>query len=141
MERTFQEVGAFEKIPDFKALFTKIYAHFATADPWEVYPDTIKSLKNLHQNGLEMGVISNFDTRLFALLELLGLSQYFQSVTISSYTGSAKPDPRIFLAALEKHNCPPSHAWHIGDSFKDDYEGAKAVGIKPILIKRDKILF
>lgn len=141
VEKTFKEVGVFEQIPDFTALFTRIYAHFATADPWEVYPDSVKSLKQWHKIGIELGVISNFDTRLYAVLELLGLSQYFQSITISSYTGSAKPDPRIFLAALEKHNCVPQKAWHIGDSLKEDYEGAKAVGIKAILIERKDPLF
>jgi putative hydrolase of the HAD superfamily len=134
-------VGAWEKIPDFTALFTRIYAHFATADPWEVYPDSVKSLKQWHKQGIELGIISNFDTRLYAVLELLDLSQYFQSVTISSYTGSAKPDTRIFLAALEKHNCPPHLAWHIGDSRKEDYDGAKAVGMKAILIDRQDPLF
>jgi putative hydrolase of the HAD superfamily len=138
---TFQEVGVFEQISDFPALFTRIYAHFATADPWQIYPDTMKSLQVWHQQGIELGIISNFDTRLYAVLELLGIRQYFQTITISSNAGSAKPDSRIFLVALEKHNCPPDQAWHIGDSPKEDYEGAKAVGIKPILIERKHPLF
>ena len=138
---TFKEVGVFEEISDFKALYTRIYAHFATADPWVVYPDSVKSLKYWQKKGVELGVISNFDTRLYSVLKLLGLSEYFDTITISSHTGSAKPDSRIFMLALEKHNCPPQKAWHIGDSPKEDYEGAIAVGIKPFLIERKEPLF
>jgi putative hydrolase of the HAD superfamily len=42
----------------------------------------------------------------------------------------------VFQAALEKHGCLPQQAWHIGDSWKEDYQGAIAVGIRAIWLKR-----
>ncbi|HEY9641276.1 MAG TPA: HAD-IA family hydrolase [Coleofasciculaceae cyanobacterium] len=50
--------------------------------------------------------------------------------------GVAKPHPQVFQAALEKHGCLPQQAWHIGDSLKEDYEGAIAAGIRAIWLKR-----
>jgi putative hydrolase of the HAD superfamily len=50
--------------------------------------------------------------------------------------GFAKPDPQIFVAALQKHSCDAKDAWHIGDSFRQDYQGAKAAGIRAILLER-----
>jgi putative hydrolase of the HAD superfamily len=70
------------------------------------------------------------------VLKALKLEEYFTSVTISTQTGVAKPDPQIFAAALEKHHCEAKDAWHIGDSLKEDYQGAKAAGLKAILLDR-----
>lgn len=83
-----------------------------------------------------MGVLSNFDSRLYSVLDALDLRQFFTSITISTEVGAAKPDPLIFATALNKHKCPAKLAWHIGDSLKEDYQGAKAAGLKAILLQR-----
>lgn len=85
---------------------------------------------------IELGVLSNFDSRLHTVLPALGLAEFFSSVTISTEVGAAKPDARIFQAALQKHECSPAQAWHIGDRQKEDYEGAKAAGLRAVLLKR-----
>jgi len=133
---TFGGVGVLDQFRDFNVFFTQLYSHFATADPWYVYPDVIPSLKHWQDLGIELGIISNFDTRIYTVIELLELRPYFSSITISSTTGAAKPDKAIFLAALKKYNFQPEEAWHIGDSLKDDYYGAKAVGIRSFLLER-----
>ena len=134
--RTFQQVGVLEQFSDFSAFFTELYNHFATAEPWFVYPDVRPALERLQQSGIELGVVSNFDSRLYLVLQALDLAQFFTSVTISTEVGSAKPDPKIFAVGLKKHDCPAQAAWHIGDSLKEDYEGAQAAGLKAILINR-----
>ncbi len=136
--RTFQEVGVFNQFSDFSAFFTELYHHFATADPWFIYPDVLPTLKRWHQLGIELGVLSNFDSRLYSVLQALDLAQFFTSVTISTEVGAAKPDPQIFAVGLNKHNCPAQLAWHIGDSLKEDYQGAKAAGLRAIWLKRDE---
>jgi putative hydrolase of the HAD superfamily len=133
---TFQRAGVYEQFTDFSAFFAQLYRYFAGPEPWFVYPDTLRFLNHWQEQGVLLGVLSNFDTRIHAVLAALDLSQYFDSVTISTEVGAAKPNPLIFEAALAKHNCPPQLAWHIGDSFKDDYQGAKQVGIEAIWLKR-----
>lgn len=48
-----------------------------------------------------------------------------------------KPHPRLFQKAMEVSNCTADEVVHIGDSVISDVNGAKAVGIKPILLDRE----
>jgi putative hydrolase of the HAD superfamily len=134
--QTFRQVGVYDQFSDFSQFFDVLYAHFATAEPWFVYPDTWTTLKYWRSNDVALGIVSNFDSRIHAVLPSLGIAEFFDSVTISTEVGVAKPDADVFLSALQKHNCPPTSAWHIGDSFTEDYEGAKAVGMRGIWLKR-----
>jgi putative hydrolase of the HAD superfamily len=133
---TFQQVGVLEQFSDFSAFFTRLYTHFATAEPWFVYPDVRLALQNWQQLGIELGVLSNFDSRLYQVLQALELAEFFSSVTISTEVGAAKPDSQIFAVGLDKHNCTAEQAWHVGDSFQEDYHGAKAAGLRPIWLQR-----
>jgi putative hydrolase of the HAD superfamily len=133
---TFDLAGALHQFTDFDTFFSELYIHFGTAEPWFVYPDVIPALTNWRQKGITLGIISNFDSRLFSVLQDLELRDYFDSITISTQVGAAKPEAKIFGIALAKHNCPASEAWHVGDSKNDDYYGAKAVGMRGVLITR-----
>lgn len=135
---TFARVNGLDKFNDFDAFFARLYQHFAQAQPWYIYPDVIPTLEYWQAQKITLGIISNFDTRLFQVLQLLKLEQFFSSITISSLSGSAKPDSQIFITALAKHNCSASEAWHIGDSKQEDYHGAKAVGINSWWLDRDR---
>ncbi|MEL6319374.1 MAG: HAD-IA family hydrolase [Cyanobacteria bacterium J06626_14] len=134
--QTFDQVGTLDQFNDFDRFFDDLYAYFATEAPWYLYSETIPTLKHWQDKGVTLGVISNFDSRIHRVLDALGLSAFFSSVTISTEVGAAKPDFKIFELALKKHNCSPQSAWHVGDSFKEDYEGAKSVGLRAIWLKR-----
>ena len=135
--RTFQKAGVLEQISYWAGFFRQLYDRFATAEAWFVYADIPSTLERYQTLGIELGVLSNFDSRLRSVLQELELADFFSSVTISSEVGAAKPDPLIFAAALAKHSCAPQQAWHIGDSRRDDYEGANAAGLRGILVERD----
>ncbi|MDY6782531.1 MAG: HAD family hydrolase [Cyanobacteriota bacterium] len=135
---TFERVGALEKFERFDDFFLRLYGHFATPKPWYIYPDIVPALEQWREDAIELGIISNFDSRLHAVLEGLDLRKFFKSITVSSNIGAAKPDPVIFHKALAKHDCEPRHAWHVGDSVKEDYEGAKEVGLRAILLARPR---
>jgi len=136
--RTFKQVGVLDQFSDFSAFFNALYIHFATSEPWFVYPDVRPVLERWQQLGIDLGVVSNFDSRLYSVLAALDLRKFFTSITISTEVGAAKPDPQIFVVGLDKHNCPAKLAWHIGDSLKEDYQGAKAAGLRAILLKRSE---
>ncbi|ACK71510.1 REG-2-like, HAD superfamily (subfamily IA) hydrolase [Gloeothece citriformis PCC 7424] len=133
---TFSLAGVLEQFEDFGTFFIQLYDYFASSEPWYVYEDVVPALTHWHHQGIELGVISNFDSRLQRILKSLNLEIFFKSITMSSYSGVAKPNPLIFTTALAKHNCSPAQAWHIGDSLKDDYYGATSAGIKAFLIER-----
>jgi putative hydrolase of the HAD superfamily len=133
---TFQKVGVLNQFADFSTFFSVLYDHFSAADPWVVYPDTLNTLKHWSNQEVELGIVSNFDSRIHAVLSALELTDFFSSITISSEVGVAKPDPQVFAAALKKHSCAPEEAWHVGDSFQDDYQGARAAGLRGFWLKR-----
>jgi putative hydrolase of the HAD superfamily len=136
--KAFEIAGVFHQFSDFSKFFVELYAHFATAEPWFVYPDVLPALNKWQQQGIELAVVSNFDSRIYAVLKALNLAEYFTSVTISTEVGAAKPDSQIFTAALQKHNGIAEDVLHIGDSFKADYCGAKAAGLKAIWLNREQ---
>ncbi len=137
--QAFNEINALEKFRDFDQFFQTLYNYFATDQPWFVYPNVIPILEFWQKQGIQLGVISNFDSRLYAVLIHLQLKDFFSTITLSSMCETAKPDVHIFKTALQAYNCLPEQAWHIGDSLKEDYEGAIAAGLKAFLIERQGI--
>ena len=135
-QQTYSSAGAIDEFPNFDRFFADLYAHFATATPWVVYADVPAALQRWQRQGIELGVISNFDSRLYRVLDALQLAHYFQSITLASEAGVAKPDPEIFRVALQKHGCEAVSAWHVGDSQGDDVAGATAAGLRPIWVQR-----
>ena len=131
----FYRVGMFEGFDDY---FDEVYEAFSTAEAWEIYPEVPKVLRDLRAQGYELGVISNFDTRFFEIVRALGLEHFFDSVTISSIAGSAKPSPQIFQHALAEHVVEPEEAMHVGDDLKEDFEGATNAGLSGVLLDRDE---
>ena len=133
---TFSRLGVLVQFPDFQNFFEHLFAYFATADPWIIYPDVRPTLRHWRQQGIELGIVSNFDSRLYTVVDSLDLAQFFTSVTISTRVGAAKPNPQVWYSALAAHNCPPEAAWHIGDSYREDVEGAIAAGLRGIWLNR-----
>jgi putative hydrolase of the HAD superfamily len=136
--KAFQIAGVYQQFSDFPKFFAELYAHFATAEPWFVYPDVLPALNRWQEQGIELAVVSNFDSRLYAVLKALNLAEYFTSVTISTEVGAAKPESQIFTTALQKHNCIAENVLHIGDSFKADYCGAINAGLNAIWLNRQQ---
>jgi putative hydrolase of the HAD superfamily len=66
----------------------------------------------------------------------LGIDRLFDTVTIASLAKAAKPAPKIFEIALEKHAVDPEEAMHVGDSIRDDVEGATKAGLTGVLLDR-----
>ena len=134
--QTFTAAGVWEQFADFDRFFQELYGYFTTAAAWQVYPDVIPALTSWQRSHVQLGVLSNFDSRLYTVLQVLELERYFATVTISTAVSAAKPQPEIFTAALAKYQCQPSLAWHIGDSFDDDYLGASRAGLTAIWLNR-----
>jgi putative hydrolase of the HAD superfamily len=94
--QTFTAVGVWEQFADFDAFFQELYGYFATPSAWVLYPDVIPALDLWTRSNIKLGVLSNFDSRLYTVLEALDLAKYFSTVTISTEVGAAKPQPAIF---------------------------------------------
>ncbi len=133
VHNVFYRVGMFDRFDEF---FEEVFAVFERPESWKLFPETVSTLTALRERGLEIGIISNFDSRLFTVLRGLGIADRFDTVTISSLAQAAKPSPRIFQQALEKHAVDPEEAIHVGDSLRDDVEGALKAGLQALLLDR-----
>jgi putative hydrolase of the HAD superfamily len=85
--------------------------------------------------GLKLAVVSNWDVSLGEVLDQLGLAELLDCVVTSAEAGAAKPDPAVFLLALERLGLGPEEVVHVGDSPELDVAGAEAAGIEAILIE------
>jgi len=101
------------------------------------YPDVAPTLKALRSAGIRTVVVSNWDWSLHERLAETGLAPLVDGALASAEIGSAKPDGEIFRAALEFAGVGPDEAWHVGDTPEADVEGARAAGLRPVLIARD----
>lgn len=134
VRKIFEPWEPFDRFDDY---FSELFDYFARPDAWALFPEVLETLSALRGRGLILGVISNFDSRLIGILNGLGAGPWFDEIVISSRAGHAKPDWRIFAAALAKHGLEPNHAAHIGDSEEKDLCGANDAGLMGILVDRN----
>lgn len=102
------------------------------------YPDVLPALRQLADAGLALGVISNWEAWLPALLEHLDVARFFSCVVVSGQHGAEKPDAALFVAALDATNIQPYEAVHVGDSATDDVQGAMQAGMSAVLLDRSR---
>jgi 2-haloalkanoic acid dehalogenase type II len=116
----------------------------AVSDEWwdhadlKLHPDVRDTFKALRKKNLKIGLVTNgFRKDIEEILSRTGLAGQFDVTVGIDDVGKPKPEKEIFLCALKRLNISPNQALFVGDNPQADYEGAKAVGIKPLLIDRD----
>lgn len=134
VSETFAPLG---KFPDFDAYFDALFAYFADPGHWIADVEAVPLLQRLKIDGLKLGVISNFDYRLYRILDGLDLTRYFDSITISSEAGYAKPRREVYDAALARAGFTARDAMHVGDSEHLDFAPASALGMAAVLVDRE----
>ncbi len=101
------------------------------------FDDVTPTMRALRSRGLTLGLVSNMNREGGELLDSLGLTAHMDFAVTSVEVGAEKPHPPIFLAALRKANARPAEVVHVGDQVSSDVEGARGVGINPVLLDRD----
>lgn len=129
----FRELGVDDAL--FPAVAKTLHAHHLERNLWSsVRERTAETLEELHRRGYRLGVISNADGRVEALLEAVGLRPWFDFVLDSAVVGIEKPDPRIFRMALDRLELEPGDALYVGDIYEIDVAGARAAGMRAVLV-------
>ena len=106
--------------------------------PETVDPEAPSLLSTLKGRGFVLGVISNWSADLPAYLAKCNLAQYFDTVIASEAVGASKPHREIFLRGLAAVDARPERAVHVGDDYWADVVGAREIGIRPVLVDRDR---
>lgn len=117
------------------SLASDLEAHF-----WDCYcrhcdrpVDAVATLEALREAGKKLAVVTNGPIEWQSRkLRTLGLAEYFDHVLISDAEGVAKPDPRIFLRAVERCGVEPAGAMFVGDHPSIDVAGARAAGLMAV---------
>ena len=105
---------------------------------FSAYPDAAPALRALRGAGCALVVVSNWDCSLRERLEETGLAALVDAAVASAEVGAAKPQRAIFDRALALAGGHAERAWHVGDSVREDVEGALAAGIRAVLVTRDR---
>lgn len=107
---------------------------------WRVVrPGTFEALERLKSAGFKLGVVSNADGRVEADARRIGFSQFFDVIIDSQVVGIQKPDPRIFMLALQRLGVSANEAIYAGDMYSIDMLGARAAGMAGKLIDQHRL--
>lgn len=97
------------------------------------FPNMEYVLKELKNRGIALGMITNGFTKFQNLnLQALGIHNLIDTILISEQEGIKKPQPEIFLRALEKLGVTPEESLYVGDHPENDVIGAQNVGMKAV---------
>ena len=101
-----------------------------------LFDDVLPALEGLRSKGYQLGVLSNLRRDMNELCQRLGLSPYLDFSISSAEAGADKPHAPIFVAALKRASVAAAEAVHVGDQYRSDIVGARAVGMHAVLIDR-----
>lgn len=135
-ELVWDVFSKFGPIDQFEAFFEELYNQFKMPEVWQLFPDALPALQYFKKKNKIVGIISNWDSRLFGICKGLGIEQDLDFILASAVVGAAKPHPKIFQEALRKAQVAPEEALHVGDSLEDDVLGAQRVGIQALFLDR-----
>jgi putative hydrolase of the HAD superfamily len=96
------------------------------------FPDVLPALRDLRARGLRLVVVSNWDCSLPEWLDRAGVGELVDGSVSSAVVGEAKPAPAVFEAGLRL-----AGALFVGDSVDNDVRGARAAGLRAVLVQRD----
>ena len=132
-EEIFIRMGGAEAVASECA--TEIEQGWEVSENFELFEDALPVLEELRAAELRIGLVSN---GIRDLNEFVAHHQLDVDVAIGSRAhGRVKPHPTIFQAALEHLGAAPDESVMVGDSLAEDVEGARALGMRAILIDRD----
>lgn len=118
-------------------VFDRLWSHFAAPQNWRLFPDVGATLGKLRDRGLRLGIASNLDSRLHAIVAGQPELALVETVFVSSQVGFAKPDPRFFAEIERRLGQPPPALALVGDDELNDFQGAASAGWQSIWLRRD----
>jgi putative hydrolase of the HAD superfamily len=132
VRETFRAADQMQRFADFEACFDALFAHYARAGAWLVMAGAGAAIATLRAHGRRVAIASNFDHRLPAILDGLGLAAQLDLVWLPRDAGTSKPDPAFFARVCERLDVAPARAVAVGDDAARDLEPARRAGLAAI---------
>lgn len=116
-------------------------AQFKQHKSWVLFEDVPEVLARLRGRGLPLALVANWDSNLAALTEQLGIRHFLSAIVPSQAVGVEKPDPDIFRHALAELSLSEltDRILYVGNEYRADVLGARAAGLRPVLIDRNDL--
>jgi HAD superfamily hydrolase (TIGR01549 family) len=115
---------------------TEIERGWEVSENFELFEDALPALEEVRAASLRIGLVSN---GIRDLTEFVAHHRLDVDAVVDSRThGRVKPHPTIFQAALTLLGVDASDTVMVGDSLEEDIEGARALGMRAILVDRDE---
>jgi putative hydrolase of the HAD superfamily len=115
--------------PAGSACAEEIFERFGDGAIWQVEDGVHGALARARAARVRIAIVSNLDHRLERLLADLDLRGHVDALFTPSTCGLAKPDPRIFRAALQAVKAEPRSALYVGDQETGCVGAARAAGL------------
>ena len=132
-EEIFTGMGGPEEIASECA--TEIERGWEVSENFELYEDALPALEEVRKAGLRIGLVSN---GIRDLTEFVAHHRLDVDTIVDSRShGRVKPHPTIFRTALDRLGVGAEQAAMVGDSLAEDVQGARALGLRAILVDRD----
>jgi putative hydrolase of the HAD superfamily len=122
-----------DDVTDPDCCFAALYEHFRRPESWECAADAETVLHELARRGYVLGLASNFDERLRHVAEGLPALRPVRHFVISAEVGWRKPAPAFFAAIRKETGLAPECILFIGDDPENDFDGARAAGMRALL--------
>lgn len=106
---------------------------------WEEVMDGVVPALERLRGTFRLGIVSNASGTVRAAFERIGLAHFFETIVDSGVEGVEKPDPRIFRLALERMGESAERAAYVGDIYHVDVLGARAAGLRAVLLDPDGV--
>jgi len=132
-ERIIQGMGGVGETHAAAVEMTRAWEH---ATHFELYPDVLAAFDELSGHGLKVGLLSNTARDLDVFVAHHGLR--VDALLTSRVHGKTKPHESIFLEVLARLDVAAAEAVMVGDSVEDDIDGAQAVGMRALLVDRER---
>ena len=129
------EQAGIPRSPATSAALTELHTYHQANNLWEHVPAGVRpALAALRGLGLCLVVVSNANGTLKAHMRRIGLAADVDVIVDSHDEGVEKPDPKLFAIALERASARAETTIHVGDMYQVDVVGARAAGVRPVLL-------
>lgn len=145
-------INELEEIETFKEFYTEIFKNLnlninsditnklaidITKNPkkYAFYEDSLSIIPKLKKS-FKISLVSDAWPSMRLIYDYNNMTQYFDSIIISSELGVLKPHKLMYQSALDNLNLKPEECIFLDDNI-DNCIGAKKIGITPILVSRN----
>ena len=99
--------------------------------------DVVRTLTELRRHRTSTALISNSTEDVALVWKETAFEGLFDAAVFSATAGYMKPDPEIYELALQRLQLDASVCLFVGDGANNELEGARRVGMTPVLFDPD----